>query len=229
MVTSTPVGSQSPDPIAHIFAKQIGSYVIKPCCAVTKYCANRDISDIASETSIKANHKKLSAHFTSGREQLLNDEYLGWLLANALTFGPLFVFVIISTALAGHMIFEFFLGSRCPRFRNGVPKFADDSPKTQKTPEASQAPWTPRESPQKERLEEIFKRKRCRICMFISNYILITILACVVLSWMPKFQKSIDKIDMAVCGSATIFNELINGVSAGEDLQFAGMKGIKYY
>ena len=64
--------------------------------------------------------------------------------------------------------------------------------------------------------------------MFVSNDILIIILVTVVSLWIPKFKNSLEKIDLAVCGSATIFNELINGVNAGPDLQFAGMEGFKY-
>ena len=96
LVQSTVVEGQVQDPTAPIFAKQIGSYVIKTSSAATKYCASHDINNYVSDASIQADHDKLSAHFGRGREQLLNDQYFGWLLANTLTFGPLFVFVILS-------------------------------------------------------------------------------------------------------------------------------------
>jgi hypothetical protein len=96
LVQSTMVGSQSPYPIAPIFAKQIGSYVIKTSSAATKYCAKHDIKNYISDASIQADHDRLSAHFRRGRQQLLNGEYFSWLMANALTYGLLFVFVILS-------------------------------------------------------------------------------------------------------------------------------------
>ena len=186
----------------------IGSYTIVNSDSYTKYCENIDINLYSTETDLAASHEKLSSYFSNGRDNLIAQDWKGFFTATIHLYITNFIFLLFSIYLFLWTLIFLLCSSCCNCCASSINKTGD---------------------PIGEKILEkgCCRSNSCRKCMYITNFLIIAGMSVMLILWYTKFMTAINSIDIVYCGTATIFNSILNGINSSE-FQFAGFNGFKF-
>ena len=193
----------------------IGKYTIINSESYTIYCENIEINLYSTETDLAAKHEKLSSYFSHGRDDLIAQDITGFIVANIPVFAINFIFLLFSIYLVFWILIFLLCSSFCKCCASSINEKDDsdnsDNFKSEKNLEKG-----------------CCKSNRCRKCMYITNFVIIAGIAILLVLWFEKYLTTINTIDIVYCGTTTIFNSVLNGISSAE-FEFAGLNGFIYF